>query len=56
MSIVACEKSNTPDNRGKWVRFLTEARNLKKLFLMEVSDSVSVETSHSYLPLILPDW
>lgn len=55
-SIMACEKSNTLDNRGKWVRFLTGARNLKKLFLMAVSDSVSVETSHSYLPLIPLDW
>lgn len=37
-------------------QLLTGARNLKKLLLIEVRDSVSVETSQPYLPLIPLDW
>lgn len=38
------------------VQVLTGARNLKTLLLIQVSDSVSVETSQPYLPLTPLDW
>lgn len=37
------EKSNTPDKKGKRVRFSLESQVLKKLFLVEVSDPVPAE-------------
>lgn len=45
VNVVACEKPNTLDMKGKMVQVPTGARNLKMLFLIQVSDSVSVETS-----------
>lgn len=42
-------KNSTLDNRGKCVRFLLESHYLKTLFLVEVSDSISVETSITLL-------